>query len=224
MGTRLIARGVAPDLVWRAPLDHPELVLDIHRSDVAADAITAATFGLSWHPEAARDVASAALRLARQAAGQRPVIASLAPGKPERVAPLLADADVLLLETFDRLDALQAALERCEFVGPRWATLSILGDRTGDGATPEDAARDLDADMIGVNCGAGLHETAALAKRMVGGTQRVLAQPSAGVESPASPEVFADVAQALWSHGVAVVGGCCGVGHAHLEAARRHIL
>lgn len=217
MGTRLIARGVAPSEVWRAPLDHPELVAAIHRSYATADAITAASFGLSMHADHpdVPAIARSALKLARDAAGERPVIASLGPGDVGRIVPLLGDADVLLLETFTRLDALREAL-RQTFHGLRWATLCFLGERTLDGATPEDA-RDLDADAVGVNCGAGL-ESGRLALRMLGDTS-VIARPSAGVESQCTPEEFAKLTHELWSAGVAMVGGCCGVHAEHIAAA-----
>lgn len=219
MGTRLIARGVAPSEVWRAPIDHPELVAAIHRSYPRANAVTAATFGLSMHADDpdVPAVAAAALQLARDAAGDRTVVASLGPGEPERIVPYL-DADVLLLETFTRLDELRDALARCAFDGPRWATLCFLGPRTIDGATPEDA-RDLDADAIGVNCGDGL-ESARLALRMLG-DKPVIAQPSAGVDASATADGFAAMARELWREGVAMVGGCCGIHAKHIAVAAR---
>ena len=219
MGTCLIARGVAPSEVWRAALDHPEWVAEIHRSYARADALTAATFGLSAHVAHGdvAAVAAAALKLARDAAGDRPLIASLGPGEPERITPLLGDADILLLETFTRLDDLRRALDRCDFEGPRWATLCFLDEQTTDGASPEDAARALDADCIGLNCGTGL-QSARLALRMRG-DRPVIAQPSAGVQTQASPERFAAFASELWNAGVAIVGGCCGIHAEHIAAA-----
>ena len=217
MGTRLIARGVAPADVWRAPIDHPALVAEIHRSYPRAEAITAATFGLSAHadhPDTPR-IAQAALRLARDVAASRPVIASLGPGRPDAVAHLLADADVLLLETFTRLDALKHALEHCPFDGPRWATLCFLGEHTSDGAPPE-AARDLDADAIGVNCGADAG-SARLAVRMLGALP-VLARPTAGTDTPVPPSELAALARELWDRGVSWIGGCCAAHAEHIDA------
>ncbi|GDY11777.1 hypothetical protein LBMAG53_06550 [Planctomycetota bacterium] len=74
MGSELIARGVAPDQVVRAPLDHPDLVLAIHRAyrEAGAEIATAATFAANrWRlgdRDTALRAASAGVRLARQAA------------------------------------------------------------------------------------------------------------------------------------------------------------
>ncbi|MBA2480537.1 MAG: homocysteine S-methyltransferase family protein, partial [Planctomycetes bacterium] len=83
MGTELIARGIAPADVARANLDHPDLVLAIHRAyvDAGAQVITANTFSANRHRttggrEAAVRQVTAGVQLARQAASSsqgRPV-------------------------------------------------------------------------------------------------------------------------------------------------------
>jgi methylenetetrahydrofolate dehydrogenase (NADP+)/methenyltetrahydrofolate cyclohydrolase len=75
MGSALIARGVAPGACARACVDHPDLVLGVHRDFVAAgaEAVTANTFGANrWRLPGGREealrLAGAGIRLARQAA------------------------------------------------------------------------------------------------------------------------------------------------------------
>ena len=90
MGSELIARGVTPDQVVRAALDHPDLVLAIHRAyrDAGAEIATAATFSANrWRlgdRDTALRVASAGVRLARQAAAGS--------GKPGSSAQLVLGA------------------------------------------------------------------------------------------------------------------------------------
>ncbi|HMM33315.1 MAG TPA: homocysteine S-methyltransferase family protein [Thermoanaerobaculia bacterium] len=129
LGTELARRGApsAPPL-WsaRAVLERPDLVLAVHRENVAAgaDVLTAGTFRTqpALLGAAAREATRRAVALAREAAAERPgvlVAGSLAPvadcWRPDLVPPdgelarlhalhagalAEAGADLLLLETF----------------------------------------------------------------------------------------------------------------------------
>ncbi|MEM9068119.1 MAG: homocysteine S-methyltransferase family protein [Myxococcota bacterium] len=217
MGTALIARGFDPASLVELPLRAPEAILEVHRSFSMSDALTAATFGLSWAPN--RDVADAAIQLAREVAGDRPVIASLAPGAhAAEAASSLRQADILLFETFTRVADLETVLHAVAH--PRvWATVSFHKGKSADGYTPGETAARLvttQVEAFGANCGDGLRETAANAIAMVGAGRPVIAQPNAGVGTTASPEAFAATAASLRDAGVAIIGGCCGVTAAHL--------
>ncbi len=223
MGTALIARGHRPEAIANLPLTQPSAVRAVHASYPEADAITACTFGLSFTQTNASRVAAAALDLARRAAGSRVVVASLGPGpRLVEASRALAAADVLLLETFRSLAALEEALA---LVSHRriWATLSFAEGRTTDGWSPREAAERLAGrvEAVGANCGDGLAATTEAALAMVGAGVPVLGRPSAGVQTSARPEAFAAAARRMWSAGVTYVGGCCGIGPAHVRAAAR---
>lgn len=221
MGTALLEQGHAPASLAALPVTNPSAVRAVHASFPSADAITAATFGLSFSDVDVARVAAAALRLAREIAGPRPVVGCLGPGPyVAEASRALAAADVLLLETFRSLGDLERALGRVTH--PRvWATLSFAHGKTSDGRTPSEVAARLAGrvEVVGANCGDGLEATTEAAIAMVGHGATVLGRPSAGVAHRASAEDFAAAARRMWEAGVTYVGGCCGVGAPHIRAA-----
>jgi methionine synthase I (cobalamin-dependent) len=241
MGTRLIGQRLDPrhddPALWN--LSHPECVTTIHRADVAAgaEALLTNTFGAnrSWLDRFGRGALAAAssrraVALARGAAGPgRFVIASIGPtagrdpsALAEQVETLLAEGtDALLFETHTASEALRTlGLLGASVPVPRLVSLV---------AWPEPAAdlvrrfEDLGVAAVGGNCQPGMAQSLALASRLAGLTRLpLLMKPSAGLpgETSATPQEFADAVPALYSHGVRMVGGCCGTTDAHVAALR----
>jgi len=184
-GTELIARGVAPARVTQANLEHPDLVLAVHRAyvEAGAEAITANTFGANRYRlsgrEEALSLAVAGVRLARQAALSVPgrtvfVLASLGPlgqliGAElpvvdaeeafAEVALAMADHNVdgFILETMSSTAEALAGLRGVR----RVSRLPVLVCRSIDRADALElgdfaqAMEDGGATAIGVNCAAG---------------------------------------------------------------------
>ena len=219
MGTMLYAKGVFinqcyDELVLRAP----ELVKGIHAAYVKAGAdvletnsfganrVKLAQYGLQ---EQVHAINEAAARLAREAAGERVLVAGavgplgirLEPYGPtarEEARAIFAEqmralrdggADLFVLETFGDLDEIEQAILAAREVDPTMpvvAQVTINGDGvTPYGATPQDVARTLDAwgaDVIGLNCSVGPQTILEAVEKMAPMTARKLsAQPNAGM-------------------------------------------
>ena len=207
--------GTAPE-EWL--FEAPERVIEVHRAfvDAGSDLILTNTFGatplrLQHTPLAGRvhDVNVRAVELAREAAGDRALVAgSLGPTGHlfEPLGPLtraecvdnyeaqgaaLADggADVLVLETFFALDEALAAVEgvRRASVLPLVASFSFdQGTRTMMGLSPTEAAEavlSLGVAAIGANCGKSLAEADVVVAELLAaaGDVPVWAKPNAGV-------------------------------------------
>jgi len=143
----------------------------------------------------------------------------------EQIGALLdGGCRIIILETFlnaeELLIALQAkqALHHCPIVA-----LLTGSVRAAVQVALADVQR-ADAEVIGVNCVDGAH-----ALHLLDGfdaTVPLAAFPSAGLPQthehqlsyPTSPEVFATHGLALADRGVRLLGGCCGVGPAHIAA------
>ena len=142
-------------------------------------------------------------------------------------------ADLLVLETFFRLDELELAVDAIrEVTGvPLVAMLTFA-----EPALPDDAARDAAAVRrlaargllaAGVNCSPGPAGTLDIVEA-VGGLPGVLAaMPNAGVLvrrdnriflPPATPSYLADFARRAVAAGAGFIGGCCGTGPDHIAA------
>ncbi len=171
MGTRLIARGL--DLAADDPclwnLTHPEVVVAIHRRDVAAgaDAIVTNTFGanrrwLARHGRADEDARlnARAVVLAREAAGpDRFVIGDIGPyglgdlscylEQAEALARAGVEALYLETHTPDQAVVGLGGLRR-RFALPILVGLFVPPERWPEG-TPE-RLRDAGADLLGANC------------------------------------------------------------------------
>ena len=153
----------------------------------------------------------------------------------EQVEALLAGGvDLFVLETFRDLTELRAAIAAVRGVCalPVVAQMTIEEDgNTLDGTPPERFAPALDphADVVGVNCSIGPAPMLETIERMAGVTRaRLSAQPNAGrprdVEGRniylSSPEYMASYARRFMSHGVRLVGGCCGTTPEHIRQIR----
>ncbi len=150
-------------------------------------------------------------------------------------AALLAGrgADLLILETFFRLDELLLAIEAVQGV----TSLPLVACLTfADDSQPEDldaqaaaVATLLDGDLLaaGVNCAPGPAGALAVLQAVGKGAGRLAAMPNAGrlvrregriLSPPATPSYLARFAREAAAAGVALLGGCCGTGPEHIAA------
>jgi homocysteine S-methyltransferase len=150
----------------------------------------------------------------------------------EQVEALLAGGvDLFILETFRDVTELRAAIAAIRSVCdlPVVAQMTIEEDGNSlDGTPPEQFVPALEpyADVVGVNCGIGPAPMLETIERMSAITRaRLSAQPNAGrprdIEGRniylASPEYIASYARRFMSHGVRLVGGCCGTTPEHIR-------
>jgi 5-methyltetrahydrofolate--homocysteine methyltransferase len=218
MGTMLEAAGLPAGAcreLWN--IEHPERVLAVHRVYIEAgsDIIETNTFFggnriqlAKWGLEGrAVEFNQAAVRLAREAAGER-VIVSVSMGPTgEVLAPLgnrdpaqaadafreqaaaaaEAGADAATVETFYALEEIKLAIAAALEAGlPVMATMTFEpSGRTMMGVAPADAARaltDYGATVVGANCGTGPEQMLAAAEAMLAATDRpIMVQPNAGM-------------------------------------------
>jgi homocysteine S-methyltransferase len=139
--------------------------------------------------------------------------------------------DLFILETFRDVTELRAAIAAIRGICalPIVAQMTIEEDGNSlDGAPPEQFAPALApyADVVGVNCSIGPAPMLETIERMSTITQaRLAAQPNAGrprdVEGRniylSSPEYIASYARRFMTHGVRLVGGCCGTTPEHIR-------
>jgi len=212
VGTMLYAKGVSLDSNFEhLNLVRPDLVLELACEYVAAGAqvIETNTFGANFTKLAAiglghkvAEINAAGVRIARQAAGQRPdilVAGSVGPlvrvkgDERELTAAEMEDVfgvqcralagggiDFFLLETFGSLPQLISAVRSARSTGlPVCASMAFLeGGRSGDGTSVEAFCADMEqagADMIGANCGAGPLELVKVVRRLAGLTHKPIA-------------------------------------------------
>jgi methionine synthase / methylenetetrahydrofolate reductase (NADH) len=143
--------------------------------------------------------------------------------------------DVFWFETFSLIDHLQIAIEEARRAATDLpiAALLTFGEDVAlpDGTTPETAALALagaDADVLGVNCGAGpVGCLDALAGMGSASTGRAIL-PNAGLPQriegqfvyAAGPDYFGRMVGDMLAAGAAIVGGCCGTTPEHIAAMR----
>ncbi len=216
VGTQLYERGIYINKSFDdANISNPDLVASVHAEYAAAGAnvITTNTFSsnrikLRRHglEDRLRDIVTAGVRLAREAAGDDHFVAgSIGPTglTPTMLtdeelrdihdafceqATLLADsgADVIALETFRQLSEIKIAIaavrEVCRL--PIVAQMSFDTEhKTGDGASPERVAlllKQWGADVVGANCMEGPNVIYDVILEMIGCGAPVIAQPNAG--------------------------------------------
>ena len=150
----------------------------------------------------------------------------------EQAEALLAGGvDLFMLETFRDVSELRAAIAAIRGVCalPVVAQMTIEEDGNSlDGTPPEQFAPALEpyADVVGVNCSIGPAPMLETIERMSAVTRaRLSAQPNAGrprdIEGRniylSSPEYVASYARRFMSHGVRLVGGCCGTTPEHIR-------
>ena len=219
MGTMLYNRGVFINQCYdELNVRSPELVLAVHREYVKAgvDVIETNTFGANrvklaqyGLEDRVAEINEAAARLAREAAGERVLVAGsvgplgvrLEPYGPTSLAEARAvfreqldslragGVDCFIFETFGDLAEIGEGIRAAREVAP---TLPIIAQMTIGvdgltpyGATPADVARTLDelgADVVGLNCSVGPQAILEAIEKMAPATRRKLsAQPNAGM-------------------------------------------
>jgi methionine synthase / methylenetetrahydrofolate reductase (NADH) len=250
-------------------LTRPELVSTIHLeyAEAGADAIQTDTFGSNRMRLAdfgleklAGGLNRRAAQLAREAretsgrevliagsvgplgsrGGQRPHPGIGRAAFREQIEGLLeGGVDLLVLETFDRLEMLLWAVEEAR----RACDLPVIAQMTfgevpgaGEGTTPEAAVAALTAasvDAAGVNCGFGplacLESLAHMGPPSATVARSIV--PNAGLPVlidgafvyPAGPESFGELVPRMLGAGARIVGGCCGTTPEHTKAMRAAI-
>ncbi len=219
MGTVLYSKGVFINQCYdELALRTPDLVREIHTQYVnaGAEVIETNSFGANrlklvqyGLQEQVRELNYAAARVARDAAGDRALVAGavgplgvrLEPYGPtskdeardyfrEQMEGLIdGGVDLFILETFGDLDEIEQAIHAARAVAPDKpiiAQMTIGADcRTPYGASPEDVVRSLDAwgaDVIGLNCSVGPQTILDCIEKMAPLTSKKLsAQPNAGM-------------------------------------------
>lgn len=218
VGTRLYDKGVYINRSYdELNLTNPDLVREVHEEYVAAgaDIIETNTFGATRHKlqpygleSKLREINIAAVKLAREAAGEKVFVAGaigplglrLEPFGPtsfdearemykEQVEALLeGGVDLFILETFSELPLIEQAIRAVRELTdlPIIAQMTIQMDgKTLYGDTPEHFTQKLDelgVDVIGLNCGMGPNHLLNALEKMRSVTSKPLsAQPNAGL-------------------------------------------
>jgi len=269
MGTMIYERGVFINACYdELCLTRPELILTIHQEyvEAGADVIESNTFGANRMKLAAFGLADkveainrAGIRLARQAAGDDVLVAASVgpcldadkpyePQQAEEMAQAFAEqfaaiadegADLVVLETFDKLAELQIAAKAAAAAGLTVVASFTVRPEQGQmmGLEPEMfAAQQLQADAnvhaIGMNCGTGpAGYLERLARVLAVATKPVIVMPNAGGPRELggrmlylnSPEYFTEYAKRYVEMGARGVGGCCGTTPQHIRMAARAI-
>jgi methionine synthase / methylenetetrahydrofolate reductase(NADPH) len=219
MGTMLYGKGVFINQCYdELSLRAPDLVRDVHKAYVKAGAqvletnsfganrLRLAQYGLE---KQVREINQAAARVAREAAGDKALVAGAIGPLGVRLEPYgptsLAEArgvfreqmsalveggvDLFILETFGDLHEMEQAIYACRDASaslPVIAQMTVGEDcHTPYGASVEDVARALDkwgADIVGLNCSVGPQTILECIEKMAAVTTRKLsAQPNAGM-------------------------------------------
>ena len=154
-------------------------------------------------------------------------------------------ADAIVVETMTALDELACVVQaarRCRRHVPVIGSLTFDrlvdgGFRTMTGVDVEHAVdfmAELEIDILGCNCGTGLHigDYASMVEQFRRHTARpIMVQPNAGqprldrghIKYDESAETMASGVPALIAAGASIIGGCCGTGPEHIRLFRRHI-
>lgn len=206
-------------------LEHPAAVRELHQEflDAGAEVLQALAFYASkeklatvGYANKVKDINRAAVRLAREVAGDRALVAANLSltwmydpkdkGSPDKVrrlfdeqleAQLREGPDFVIAETFSWLGEALLAAERMGRTGlPTMVTMSFdKNPLSYDGHTPAECARalrDAGADIIGVNCLRNPMMMLPLAKEMrVAVSGSVASQPTAYRTPPDTPDFTA---------------------------------
>jgi methionine synthase I (cobalamin-dependent)/5,10-methylenetetrahydrofolate reductase len=219
MGTMLYSKGVFINQCYdELNVRAPDMVGEIHRKyvDAGAQVLETNSFGanrlkLTQHglETQVRELNRAAAQVARNAAGDRALVAGAVGPLGVRIEPYgptsaeeafsifreqleglkQGGVDLFILETFSDLLEIEQAIRAARSVDdtlPIIAQMTIGADcRTPYGATPEDVAHSLDkwgADVIGLNCSVGPQTILECIEKMAPHTRKKLsAQPNAGM-------------------------------------------
>ncbi len=265
MGTSLAKRG--KDSSALSNLQNPKDVREIHGEFIRAGADIIQTNTFSANPaifkKDYKKLISAGVKLARKAvadSGRKKltVAGSIGPtgkmvspvGKLDfeetvnifkKTARAFYDAgiDTLIIETFDDISEMRAALIGAREAADGFKIFASMtfssGDRTSTGTPAEAAAAVMDAlgaDVIGVNCSFGPEGLADAVKKIRAYTSKpVMAQPNAGLPDiskgtmvyPENPADFAAKCRGLVKAGASFIGGCCGTSPAHIAALKKTV-
>lgn len=267
MGTELMAAGVPIDICLESlNVTEPGLVSKIHSSyvDAGARVLETNTFGanaarLSKHGLEGRvsEFNAAAVRLARSAAGQKPIYIAGSVGplglteeeaagqkvdrknlfQDQLTALLSAGVDLIFFETFLDFEELQIGLKALRELDQGIPAICSMVC-SEEGRLPSSlpvvqAFRELirlRASVVGVNCVTGPNAMIRILKR-IPSDFLISAFPNAGYPRyqegrfiyNAAPEYFGVAAKEFISQGARLVGGCCGVGPAHIRAMAKAI-
>ncbi len=269
MGTLLMERGVPMEKCFEELcISSPDIVSRIHEDylDAGARIIETNTFGanavrLSRHglEHQVNEINWQAAQLARQAAKGRKawVAGSVGPlglsaeeahdqgidredcFRTQIGALLDGGAQLIFLETFQRLDELLIALEVKYSLHHCPAICSLAVNENGrlaDGMHVNEAFAALarhDAEIIGLNCINGPQGALRLIERITWPDDLPLAvEPNAGRPRyqegryvyETSPAYFAETGLAMVERGARIVGGCCGTTPAHIAALSKLLL
>jgi homocysteine S-methyltransferase len=146
-----------------------------------------------------------------------------------------AGADLLALETVPDVDEAEALVDAVARLGvPAWLSYSIDGDRTRAGQPLADAfavaATAAEVVAVGVNCCAPADVAAAVALAGEVTGKPVIAYPNSGEGWDAQARAWTGASRFTaadarrWvGEGARIVGGCCRVGPADIEALARGI-
>jgi homocysteine S-methyltransferase len=142
--------------------------------------------------------------------------------------------DVFWFETFSLIDHLSIAVDEARAVAadlPVVAMLTfgedvVLADGTTPGVAVSELAARVDADVFGVNCGAGPIGCLDALIAMDGAGKAIL--PNAGLPQriegqfvyAAGPDYLGRMVDDLLDAGAAIVGGCCGTTPDHIASMR----
>jgi methionine synthase / methylenetetrahydrofolate reductase (NADH) len=243
-----------PDLIGAIHREYLAAGADIiETATFGANRFRLAPFGLADDAPRLNRRGAQLAREARDVAGRDVLVAgSVGPlGPPTRDVVHLADdrvreayrevidglleggVDLFWFETFSMLDHLAIAIEEARRAASDVPIVALLtfGEDAAlpDGMSPAQAAAALDphdADLLGVNCGAGpVGCLEALAS--MGDAGRVIL-PNAGLPQriegqfvyAAGPEYFGRMVGDMVGAGASVVGGCCGTTPEHIAAMR----
>ncbi len=263
MGTMLTAKGISYRNTGEANLSHPEVVAEIHHEyqQAGAEVFQTNTFAANLGmlrraglDEQAAQIQTAAIHILREAVGQDAYVAAGAGPTGDLIEPLgelsrdeavaiyrqqfevmLATGmvDFVLLETFEDMGELQAAIRAVREVDPNiviaaTVSFSMAEGRTMMGVSGTEAARQLVAegvDIIGANCG-DLDGLMVAVREMCQVVDRpLMVQANAGqpqlVDGEAvfrgTPQESGRLAAELIACGVRLVGGCCGTTPDHIR-------
>jgi len=270
MGTMLYAKGAFINRCYdELNLSLPALVRDVHQEYVRAGAeiIETNTFGANrkrlasfGFADKVRLINRAGVRIAREAARDQAFVGAAIGPLGVHLEPLgsitmdearsifreqidalvEAGADCLMLETFQDLNEVRAAVEAArEAAGPAMVLmvqLSIEDDGLLQGGTSiEDFTTALDAmpvDVIGLNCSSGPKVMLETLEKMAVYTHKPLsAQPNAGLPASVdgrniylcSAEYMAQYSARFIKAGARIVGGCCGTTPEHIKEIRNEV-
>ena len=266
MGSMLTAKGIKYRNTGEVNLTHPEVVAEIHRAyqEAGAEVFQTNTFAANLGmlrriglAEQAASVQSAAIEIVREAVGPDAYVAAGAGPTGALLEPLgdmsyeeavtiyrqqfevmlAGPVDFVLLETFESLEEVTAALDGVRATGaevPIAVTMSfsIANGRTSMGTDGATVARELAArgvDIIGANCGHINGLLVAIREMSTTVDLPLMAQANAGQPQliggeavyQGTPRQSGELAAELISAGVRLIGGCCGTTPEHIHEIAR---